>query len=58
MLRKRVGGRTAKLIPLAGGVAVMGFNAGSMYFLGQKYIDQCYEYAKQRLAAEIVMGAV
>lgn len=58
VLKKRVGGRTAKLIPLAGGVAVMGFNAGSMYFLGQKYIDQCYEYAKQRLAAEIVMGAV
>ncbi len=58
VLQKKVQGRAAKLIPLAGGVAVMGFNAGSMYFLGQKYIEQCYEYAKQRLAAEIVMGAV
>ena len=58
MLRRRAEGRAAKLIPLAGGLAVMGFNAGSMYFLGQKYIEQCYAYAKQRLAAEIVMGAV
>ena len=58
LLKKKAEGRAAKLIPLAGGVAVMGFNAGSMYFLGKKYIDQCYEYAKQRLAAEIVMGAI
>lgn len=56
-LKKSTGGKLAvKLIPVAGGVAVMGFNAASLYYLGESYIDQCYEYAKQRLLAEIQMG--
>ena len=56
LLRKKTTGRTAKLIPVVGGAAVMGFNAGSLYFLGEKYIDQCYDYALERLQAEIQMG--
>ena len=36
-------------------IIFMGFNAGSLYFLGQKYIDACYQYARERLRAEIQM---
>lgn len=56
LLKKRATGKAAKLIPVVGGVTVMGFNAGSLYFLGEKYIDQCYDYALERLQAEIQMG--
>ena len=56
LLRKKATGKAAKLIPVAGGAAVMGFNAGSMYYLGQNYIERCYGYAQQRLEAEIQMG--
>ena len=58
LLKKRATGKAAKLIPVVGGMTVMGFNAGSLYFLGEKYIDQCYEYALERLQAEIQMGEV
>lgn len=44
------------MIPVIGGAAVMGFNAASLYYLGQKYIDDCYTYALERLQAEIRMG--
>ena len=56
LLRKKASGKVAKVIPVVGGAAVMGFNAGSMYFLGEKYIDACWEYALERLQAEIQMG--
>ncbi|WP_297863359.1 GTPase domain-containing protein [uncultured Acidaminococcus sp.] len=56
LLRKKASGKAAKAIPVVGGAAVMGFNAGSLYFLGQKYIDACYRYARERLQAEIQMG--
>lgn len=58
LLKKRATGKAAKLIPVVGGMTVMGFNAGSLYFLGEKYIDQCYAYALERLQAEIQMGEV
>ena len=56
LLRKKATGKTAKVIPVIGGAAVMGFNAASLYYLGQKYIDDCYTYALERLQAEIRMG--
>lgn len=56
LLRKKTTGKTAKVIPVLGGAAVMGFNAASLYYLGQKYIDDCYTYALERLQAEIRMG--
>lgn len=56
-LSKNTGAKVAaKLIPVVGGAAVMGFNAASLYYLGESYIEQCYDYAKQRLLAEIQMG--
>lgn len=56
LLRKKASGKVAKVIPVVGGAAVMGFNAGSMYFLGEKYINACWEYTLERLQAEIQMG--
>lgn len=56
LLRKKATGKAAKVIPVLGGAAVMGFNAASLYYLGQKYIDDCYTYALERLQAEIRMG--
>ena len=47
--------KAARFIPLAGKVATMGMGAGSMYYLGMEYLNNCYKYAAKRLEDEIHM---
>lgn len=49
--------KLAKYIPAIGQAAAMGAGAGSMYYLGMEYLEDCYNYAQQRLEAEIKMRA-
>ncbi len=58
-MKKEAGKKLAStLIPVVGGAAVMGFNAASLWYLGENYIGQCYAYARERLLAELQMGAL
>lgn len=50
--------KVARFIPLAGQVATMGMGAGSMYYLGMEYLDNCYKYAAKRLEDEINMREI
>ena len=47
--------KVARFIPLVGKVATMGMGAGSMYYLGMEYLNNCYKYAAKRLEDEINM---
>lgn len=47
--------KVARFIPLVGKVATMGMGAGSMYYLGMAYLNNCYKYAAKRLEDEIHM---